>query len=123
MIKRGLLGVLCAFLFIGCAKDHAKEIIPVFCDTLEVTYTLQVADILNTNCALPGCHDAATATFGVDLASYDAAVNSILSADVDILCAIKQDGSCFFMPPIPEPPLKQSDIVLVECWIENGMPE
>ena len=43
----------------SCTSDKLPEPEPPeFCDTLQVSYNLQVKEIIDTNCAFPGCHVA-----------------------------------------------------------------
>ena len=50
---------------IACTSDQIAEMPPPeFCDTLQVSYNLQVKEIIDANCAFSGCHVAGSAAPG-----------------------------------------------------------
>ena len=81
------------------------------------TYNLEIKDILNTNCATAGCHDAVTATEGVDLSDYAKAKNAFEKKPV--LCAIHHGSGCKPMPNTGGQ-LSNSDINKIDCWVKSG---
>ena len=121
--SRGPYTVLVLLLLaVGCTKDTAREFKPALCDTLTRTYTIDVAPIMNTNCAISSCHDAASMANGIRLDGFIDVVNTINSPSVDFLCAIKHEGTCF---PMPKGAAKLPDNVvnMLDCWVKNGMPQ
>jgi hypothetical protein len=119
------------FLFIflllllqSCTKDKTqtpdspKQFV---CDSL-VTYTNMAKVIMDTKCALLGCHNATTSAGGFNLLTY-AACKDLASTPI-LLCTITH-GNCGYkaMPyPIGSPKLSDSLITIISCWINNGAP-
>ncbi|HMJ68503.1 MAG TPA: SprB repeat-containing protein [Cyclobacteriaceae bacterium] len=73
-----------------------------------ISYSAQIKSIITTNCALSGCHGAGT---GARDWTVFANVKSHASN-------IKTRVSNHTMPPTQ--PLKQSDIDLISCWVDDG---
>ena len=84
------------------------------------TYTNSIKAILDANCATAGCHDAVTATEGVDLSDYAKSKNAFDKKDA--LCAIHHGSGC---KPMPNGggQLSNSDINKIDCWVKSGYAE
>lgn len=95
------------------------------CDPEVVYFDQQVLPILQSNCALSGCHDAITHEDGVDLTSYEKVMQT---ADVrpnnlggsDLYEVITDDDVDDRMPPAPNIPLTSEQIQLIADWILQG---
>lgn len=93
------------------------------CDPDTVYFERDLLPILNSNCALSGCHDAQSAQDGVILNNY---INTLATADVrpgdpdgsDLYEVLVEDDPDKQMPP--GDPLAQSQIDLVFRWIAQG---
>jgi hypothetical protein len=110
--------VICISLFsIGlltqCAKDKAPE--PDKCNVSSLSYNVDVKPILDTKCATPGCHDAATNTSGYDYSNF----NSARAGGDAYICKIK--GSCGSIMP-PSGKMADSLICILEGWKNQGYP-
>lgn len=93
------------------------------CDSNIVYFKNDILPIFVSNCALSGCHDAATATNGIILDSYENIINSdkIDPFDLDdseIYERITEDDSDKFMPPTGK--LDNNQINLISTWILQG---
>jgi hypothetical protein len=121
-----LLGVLATE--IACTSDKLPEPEPPeLCDTLQVSYNLQVKEIIDTYCAISGCHRAGsvapgnyTSYIGLDPFLND---NEFKRYVVDL----KNDPDLGMPPdwdtnPGPKDLTPEHFDILV-CWIENGYPE
>lgn len=86
-------------------------------DAAANTYDLSVKTVLNATCALSGCHDAATASNGVNLSTYLGAKAAF--EDGNALCAINHGDDCFQMPKGGSK-LPQATINILACWAKNG---
>jgi hypothetical protein len=97
----------------------------IVCDPDSVYFNIQVLPLLISNCAMSGCHDAATAQDGVILDSYS---NVMSTGDVDpfdpwssdlfeVLLETDPDKK---MPPPPANSLTQQQINLIQQWISQG---
>ncbi|NND31056.1 MAG: hypothetical protein HKN76_00605 [Saprospiraceae bacterium] len=96
------------------------------CDSSIVYFEQQILPIFVGNCALSGCHDAASAQEGIVLESY-----SNLAEHKDLIVPYDPDKSELFekiteddlsdrMPPSPRDALTQQQIYLIKKWIEQG---
>ncbi len=95
------------------------------CDPDTVYFQSQVLPILISNCALSGCHNAASHQSGVILESYSSVMNT---ADVragraensDLYEVLIEDDAEDRMPQLPVNPLSNSQIDLIYTWIQQG---
>ncbi|MFZ1686826.1 MAG: hypothetical protein WAU70_05380 [Flavobacteriales bacterium] len=56
---RTIIALTCTLLLAGCYYDAEEILYPgSFCDTANVTYSGTVKGIIETNCAVSGCHIA-----------------------------------------------------------------
>ena len=101
-----------------------------------VSYSQDIQPIFNGSCALSGCHDSGTQESGVNLSSYDDAINSV---GVQYETEIIQPGEPQNSPivdkistenpqfgermPLNRSPLSQANIDSIVAWIENGAPD
>jgi hypothetical protein len=99
--------------FQSCSNDNFEEYYTSSCDTLNVTYSVTIAPVIDRNCL--GCHFAGNST-GVDLETYsdvkDAADNDAL------LGALKHLEGYTPMPLNGK--LDDCTIQKIEIWIKNG---
>lgn len=130
MSTRLLTGLLIAGLLsvitIRCSNDKSENPRPKStsgCDTLNITYTDDVAPITNNNCAVSGCHTNSNSSppRGLTLDTYNDVKQAVNNRP--LLCAIKHGSDCSVEMPFGQPKLSQDTIRTIECWIENGMPQ
>jgi len=110
------VSALITFVLQGCLKD--KGIVPLppetHCDSLNVSYNLDVKPIVNTNCAITGCHLPGGIGPG-NFSSYD--VFSGVSQTVAIRIQLPFSDTHHMPQGGVLPP---EDIEKLLCWIENG---
>ncbi|MCX6198092.1 MAG: hypothetical protein NTY88_02565 [Bacteroidetes bacterium] len=112
---------LSIFYLGGCTKD--KTAAPPACtqaDTLN-TYTKSVKSILDNQCALSGCHDAATASLTVILDDYS---HSVTAAKTNPKFFCVMDFTC--TPHMPQgfaTPIDASEINAIKRWRDNCYPQ
>lgn len=126
-----------AFLFIftglvifpmACTTDKLPEPEPPqLCDTLQVSYNLQVKDIIDTNCATPGCHRSGTQAPG-NYTSYNSLEPFLTEREFKRFVVDFRNDPDIGMPPNwdsnPGPKdLTPEQFDIVSCWIEAGYPE
>lgn len=100
-----------------------------------VSFSEDIQPIFNGNCAVSGCHDSGTQESGVDLSSYDAALNSvgvqygteiIQPGDPNnspIVDKISNDDPEFGQRmPFNRQPLSEAEIDSIIAWIEDDAP-
>lgn len=126
------------FLFLGfifslvfqtaCTTDKLPEPEPpALCDTLQVSYNLQVKEIIDTNCATPGCHRAGTAAPG-NYTSFNSLEPFLTEREFKRFVIDLRNDPDLGMPPNwetnPGPKdLTQEEFDIVSCWIEAEYPE
>lgn len=110
----------------GGGTDGPVDSIPTPCDPQIVYFQQQVLPLLVSSCAIPGCHDPATAENDVILNSYE---NVMATADVrpndpdgsDLYEVIVEEDPEDRMPPSGQfPPLSAQEIALIRQWILQG---
>ena len=95
------------------------------CDPDSVYFMQEVMPVLNSNCAMSGCHDAATAEEGIILDSYGNILSSgVIKAgdpfDSDLYEAITETDPDKVMPPPPNEKLNADQIEIIRQWIAQG---
>jgi hypothetical protein len=117
MMKNLLSLFFLAFaLFVwSCGKDDGDDPV-VTCDTTDLTYTADIKAILNTNCALSGCHSETEAALQGSMHAFVAFGR--------ILGAINHEEG-FEAMPRPEGSAKLDDCTIdkITAWIDAGTPE
>ncbi len=94
------------------------------CDPGKVYFDLQVLPILNSNCAISGCHDPITAEGEVVLSSFRTLVSSGVATPFNLdeskLYKVLIDNDPEDRMPLDRPPLSQDQIQLIAAWILQG---
>jgi len=101
------------FILIGtfsCTYDKAD--VPV-CDNTNASYSQSIAPLIQTRCAIPGCHDGSL--FVGNFNNYSDVKNYI---DNGIFKVKVIDMKT--MPPPSQPPLTTQEYNKLKCWFENG---
>lgn len=109
-----------AFLISGCYYDIEEELYPgeQMCDTLSVTYSSNIAPLIQNNCLQ--CHSIAANSGGVTLEGY---TNLKAYADNGKLLGVIRHEAGFSPMPKNAPKLNDCDIAAIEKWISNGSPD
>jgi hypothetical protein len=94
------------------------------CDPNTVYFQNTILPLLNSRCAMPGCHDAITQAEGINLTSYTSIMNS---NNGELVSANDPNGSKLYevildgeMPEDPYPPLTAQEMQLIYDWIAQG---
>lgn len=95
------------------------------CDPNTIYFQQQVLPIFQSSCAMPGCHDQATAEDGIVLDSYSSIMSSgeVVPGDLsdgDVYENITDSDPDDIMPPPPNDPLTSEQIQLIAGWIQQG---
>lgn len=114
--------------FFSCTRDQLAEMPPpAFCDTLQVAYNIQVQEIIDRNCAFPGCHLAGSAAPG-DFSTY-AGLSPFLTDEEfrRFVIDLRNDPNLGMPPNWPTNPgpqdLTEEEFEIVSCWVDQGYPE
>jgi hypothetical protein len=107
-----LLGL--SLMQMGCYKDNKESMFPTtgICDTTNVTWGKDIQAIVNTSCAISGCHNAA-ASGGYNLSNF---------AGVKMMVDNKRFVAVLELGTMPKgaPPLDTCTINKVRSWIGKG---
>jgi len=117
-----LFACIAAISWVGCGKDDQNPdyIAEANCSAVDAntnTYTLAIKTIMDSGCALGGCHDAVTKSEGVDLSSY--AGTKFAFESQNLLCAVNHGSGCEPMPQ-GSSKLPQATLDRLACWAKNG---
>jgi hypothetical protein len=119
--KSGIFFLL-TFILFSCAYHNEEELYSNEeinpCDTVTVTYTLDVLPVLQSNCY--SCHDQSVASGGVILVGYNQA--KAIAQSGRLLGAISHSPG-FAPMPKDGAKLPSCDITKISRWIDAGMPE
>jgi hypothetical protein len=87
-----------------------------------VCFLNEIQPLINSNCAMSGCHDAATHEEGYDLTSYFGIMELVKPGkpDKSKLIEVITDSGGGVMPPSPNTPLNFEQIDLIRQWIIQG---
>ncbi len=112
--------LLIVFCVSGCYYDKYNKLYPpvseTTCDSLNVTYSVSVKDIMNNYCI--GCHNASTASGGATLDSYSSILPWVQSGQ--LMGDVKQLSGFISMPPGSK--LSDCDIAKLQKWVNDGAP-
>jgi hypothetical protein len=106
----------------SCYYDVEEELYPTTtaCDTTKISFKTTIYPIFQSNCNLSGCHNAASASAGVNLEGY-----ANVKANIDLpklLGSIRFDSKYSAMPK-NSGQLKACDIQKIDQWRKNGSPD
>ena len=97
----------------GAEENSCPELI---CDTLEVTFALDIEPMVQTFCA--ACHTGIMPVGSIQIGNYDEIVDvASESVFIDII-----DGEFDFTMPQNTDGLTDCQVRMFEIWIEDGMP-
>ncbi len=130
MIKKLFIGVVLIFLttliITSCVKDLGKpegtsssaKIIPAnICDS--ATYNFKIKAIVDTKCAIGGCHAAGSQAGGVLLTDYSSVKSKADGGRIKVRVIDKNT----VMPPASNTQLTTNELALVQCWLDKGAPQ
>lgn len=132
MKKRNIVGVslvMGAMLF-ACTHEatspNSANTPPTFstsCSADTVYFVNEILPIITSNCAMSGCHDAATRADGVQLTSYSTIIKYVKAGNATgskLYKVIIEPNPGDRMPPPPRSPLTAAQIAKIQKWINQG---
>jgi hypothetical protein len=114
-MKKTLLILSCCGL-LACEYDNEEELFPesAECETTNITYDNTIGPLMNTNCAVSGCHDGNSGLTGYT--NYAAVKVIVDNGKLEQRVLVQKD-----MPP--SVPLTSCELAQFQAWIDNGAPE
>jgi len=115
ILTRCLL-LIATIAFVSCR--HEPVLLP---DTPTVCFQNQVFPLINSNCAISGCHDASSEA---SLSDYNSIIGYVTpgkpnkSKIYELITTTSPLRE--FMPPSPQSPLTQDQIDIISIWILQG---
>ena len=106
---------LALFTFLsGCYYDKAEILYPdtVDCSTLNARFATQIAPLVETRCAIPGCHDASSGNKGGPFTNYTQIQAKATTIKAQVQSGAMPEGSS----------LTAAEIQLITCWVNSGAP-
>jgi len=122
-MKKILFLIMGLAFWSSCYYDNAAEMYPQAginqnCDTINVTYTKNIAPLFSTYCGTnSSCHSASIADGSVILDTY---LSASSVNDATIIGCIEQQTGFFPMPPTGK--MSDCGINQVKLWIQKGKP-
>ncbi|MCG9879179.1 MAG: hypothetical protein MH472_01135 [Bacteroidia bacterium] len=134
-----VLGFVYVFLSLACQHKPTEVVTPNKpadttqtggggkqpCDSNIIYFAKDILPILNSNCAMSGCHDNGTAADGIILTSYEKVMQSGVVtpfnlSNSDLHEVITETRPDKVMPPPPRTKLSAEQISKIEKWINQG---
>ncbi len=109
-------------LLANCLKEKAAHIIGP-CDANTVYFAKDVQPILNSNCAMSGCHDSKRAAEGYDFSSYQTTMDAVRPGNPNnskLYEVIHPGSHGAKMPPKGYPALDSLQLATIYKWIQQG---
>ena len=143
-IRLGFCSLILSFFLLNYACEPALPenlpITPIPADTLvylldpgdtcsidTVYFEQEILPILISNCAITGCHDTQSANKGIITESYESIMRNenLIQRDrppnlTKFYAVISSTDIEKIMPPLPNNPLPQNQIRLIEKWLDQG---
>lgn len=121
MIKKTVLGItLLTSIILATSCEKEETPITYDCTGLTPTYTANVKPIMDTYCAVSGCHDAASQEGGHNFSTYAILIDH---ATENEFMGSMQHLNGYDAMPKDGAKLSDSQLQTISCWIANGMPE
>ncbi|HXB07894.1 MAG TPA: hypothetical protein VNW04_12270 [Puia sp.] len=100
----------------GCSKQSEDKLAGnTTCDTVNVSYALQVIPILQNNCY--SCHSSATPPTGIRLDTY--ANLKVFASNGFLSAAVEHTGTVTPMP-YGLPKLPDCEVNTIAAWVDQG---
>ena len=104
---------------VSCTDDDlvvVTTIDPILCDSLSVSYAQYIQPIISLHCSDAVCHGDSS-TSDIYLRNYEEVKKE---AELGVfLKAVKHEKGASWMP-FNQARLPESDLDLIECWIQDG---
>lgn len=123
-----VLGIFVSVQHISCTTDKLPEpMAGAECDDFDATYDGDISGIINSSCALTGCHVSGGGTPGVfesfeGLSDY---TNDGPNGLRDRVIVLQNDPNIGMPPDDSNGPteLTEMQLLIFKCWADTGYPE
>jgi hypothetical protein len=115
MIKKIVVTMVVSMgLFIACTSDK-EELLNASgndCTGINATFSANVAPIIQTNCALSGCHEGGSTNGPGALTNYTQVHNAAAAIKAAVRSGLMPQGGS----------LTAGQIKTISCWVDSGAP-
>ncbi len=113
MLKKTMFAITAFVLLAGCYYDNEQILYPggSSCN-VDAKFSTQVFPLMQSRCAIAGCHDAASTNFGGPFTNYNLIKTKSIEIRSAVLSGLMPQGSS----------LTTDEIKLITCWVESGAP-
>lgn len=101
-------------LFIGCTSDK-EELLNASgndCTGINSSFSTKVFPIIQTNCAVSGCHEGGSTNGPGALTSFAQISNASTAIKAAVRSGLMPQGGS----------LSAGDIKIISCWVDSGAP-
>jgi hypothetical protein len=122
--------IVCAVMLIIQSCENKVAITPVAtnsvpanCDTAKLTYSGGIDTIINTQCAVSGCH--VSRSTAPDFTSYYNLTTYIANGKTSTMYTCLVNGNPYVMPNVPQPGWSSNPCLLAKLkqWLIVGAPQ
>jgi len=101
-------------VLIGCTNDKEELLNPGGndCSGINSSFATSVNPLIQTRCAISGCHDNGSSNGPGALTSYDKIKNAASDIKAAVRAGIMPQGSS----------LSAGEIKIISCWVDSGAP-
>jgi hypothetical protein len=112
MIIRIVSAVALVVLLAGCYYDKEAVLYPTAtdCSSLNVSFSRDIQPIIQSRCAVSGCHDASSGNKGGPFTTYTQIQFKASNIKVQVVSGNMPQGGT----------LTAAQIKLISCWVDGG---
>lgn len=103
----------------SCYYDKGDILNGNLCDTLNVSYSKQISEIITINCL--SCHETGNTNGGINLDNYSDTKDAVINGN--LLDRISRNANDPSLMPKGGPKLSPCNIRTFEIWSDIGAPE
>lgn len=114
MLKKIMFIISGFVLLAGCYYDKEELLYPggSTCNGVDAKFSTKVFPLMQSRCAIAGCHDATSTNFGGPFTNYNQIKTKSIEIRSAVLSGLMPQGSS----------LTADEIKLITCWVESGSP-
>ncbi len=114
MLKKIMFIITGFVLLAGCYYDKEELLYPggTPCNGVDAKFSTKVLPLMQSRCAVVGCHDASSTNHAGPFTDYNLIKNHSIEIRSAVLSGLMPQGSS----------LTPDEIKLISCWVESGAP-
>ena len=114
MIRKIGTALILLTVLAGCYYDKEELLYPATtdCATINARFSTQIAPLIETRCAILGCHDASSGNAGGPFTNYTQIQFKAVNIKAQVQSGAMPQGSS----------LTAAEKALISCWVNSGAP-